>query len=230
MQPACRSTRRSDGLSQRLRRAASGGALLALVATAGPAGALDGARITLGISERDAAESALGEAEDFRSVRPRPGPELSLDYRPPGPGVEGPQPQFGWEHGGLLFGGKATYLPLTAAPGLGINPLTIDTTTPETLGLSGFLANRITPEALVFGRADYHRRRYDDRLSVFSEEDWLDDLRLGAGAEFRLWEHSTLRLEFSRTWYGDERASERAAERRDRSGENWFEAGGILRF
>lgn len=137
---------------------------------------------------------------------------------------------YGWNRGSLYLGGEASYGFNMGSGSLRLDDREFDYRARDTLGLSGVMGGLLTPDTLLYGRAGYQHRRSDVTLSGFRDRDWTDGLRLGAGAELRLWDRGSIRVEYSHTW-NEERSIQNGDDEVDlRARETWFEAGGILRF
>ena len=137
---------------------------------------------------------------------------------------------YGWNRGSLYLGGEASYGFSSMGGRLRLNDSSVDYDARDTWGLSGVMGGLINRDTLVYGRAGYQQRKNDLSLPGFRDQDWQDGLRLGAGAELRLWDHTSLRFEYSRIWFdegsiasGDDTIDYQATD-------SWFEAGGTLRF
>lgn len=138
---------------------------------------------------------------------------------------------FGWSRGGLYLGGET-----------GLNPSfhsrspasTLDEGDPAPrgpLGISGLMGGLVRPDTLLYGRAGYQPLRSSGPLVPgFRDGDLLDGLRLGAGAEFRLWDNTRLRLEYNQVWREDGSGIGGGPADDAPYSESWFEAGGVLRF
>ncbi len=137
---------------------------------------------------------------------------------------------YGWSRGSLYLGGEASYGFSTARGTLRLDGREVDYRARDTLGISGVMGGLLNPDTLLYGRAGYQHRRSDVTLSGVRDRDWTDGLRLGAGAELRLWERGSVRLEYSHIWNEERRARDGDDEVDFRARESWFEAGGILRF
>ena len=137
---------------------------------------------------------------------------------------------YGWNRGSLYLGGEANYGFSTLQGHFRLDDREIDYRGRDTWGLSGVMGGLLNRDTLLYGRAGYQQRSSDMSLPGFRSDEWTDGLRLGAGAEFRLWGSGSLRLEYSQVWHEDADGSGNGDEIDYRAREQWFEAGGILRF
>ena len=137
---------------------------------------------------------------------------------------------YGWSRGSLYLGGEANYGFSALEGQFRLDDREIDYRGRDTWGISGVMGGLLNPDTLLYGRAGDQQRRQDLSLPGFRSEDWTDGLRLGAGAEFRLWGSGSLRLEYSQVWHEEAQGAGNGDEIDYRAREQWFEAGGILRF
>ncbi|SEP16001.1 outer membrane protein [Aquisalimonas asiatica] len=137
---------------------------------------------------------------------------------------------YGWSRGGLYLGGEANYGLSALSGSMRLNDSRLDVDTREGWGFTGVMGGLLNQDTLLYGRAGYQQRKYDLSLPGFREQDWLDGLRIGAGAEFRVSGHSSIRFEYNQVWYGEERAGSGGNAVDYQPRERWFEAGGVLRF
>ena len=137
---------------------------------------------------------------------------------------------YGWNRGSLYLGGEANYGFSTLQGQFRLDDREIDYRGRDTWGLSGVMGGLLNPDTLLYGRAGYQQRRSDMSLPGVRSDEWTDGLRLGAGAELRLWGSGSLRLEYSQVWHEDAGGAGNGDEIDYRAREQWFEAGGILRF
>ena len=137
---------------------------------------------------------------------------------------------YGWRSGSLYLGGEANYGFSDMRGQFRLDDREIDYRARDTWGLSGVMGGLLNRGTLLYGRAGYQQQRQDLSLRGFRSRDWTDGLRLGAGAEFRLWASGSLRLEYSQVWQEDADGSGDGDEIDYRAREQWFEAAGILRF
>ena len=157
------------------------------------------------------------------------GDTLGLDLNTSGALLTG-YSGYGWSSGGLYVGGEASYGFSAMGGQLRLNDARLDVDSREGWGLSGVMGGLVNHGTLLYGRAGYQQRKYDLSLPGFRDQDWLDGLRVGAGAEFRFWGRSSIRFEYNQVWYGEERVSGGGDAVDYQTRESWFEAGGILRF
>ncbi|MFV8836398.1 outer membrane protein [Aquisalimonas sp. APHAB1-3] len=157
------------------------------------------------------------------------GDALGLDLNTSGALLTG-YSGYGWSSGGLYLGGEASYGFSALSGQLRLDDNRLDMDAREGWGLSGVMGGLVNQNTLLYGRAGYQQRKYDLSLPGFRDQDWLDGLRIGAGAEFRFWGRSSIRFEYNQVWYGEESAGgdDNAVDYQAR--ESWIEAGGILRF
>lgn len=157
------------------------------------------------------------------------GDSLGLDLNTSGALLTG-YSGYGWSSGGLYLGGEASYGFSSMSGQLRLDDSRLDVDSRQGWGLSGVMGGLLNPDTLLYGRAGYQQRKYDLSLPGFRDQDWLDGLRVGAGAEFRLWGSSSIRFEYNHVWYGEEQASGNGDAIDYQARESWFEAGGTLRF
>ncbi|MDN3516228.1 outer membrane beta-barrel protein [Aquisalimonas lutea] len=174
-----------------------------------------------------AAPSSSVTGSSYRS--PYHGDALGLDADRAGALLSG-YSGFGWSRGGLYLGGEAGLDPSFGSrrPAHALDDA--DPAPRGPLGISGLMGGLVRPDTLLYGRAGYLPSRSGPLVPGFRDGDLLNGLRLGAGAEFRLWDNTRLRLEYNHVWHDNGAGVDDGAVGDNPYSESWFEAGGVLRF